>query len=132
MTPKPSFYKSATQRSTRMRSRHPITLAVVFLLAALFSPRIHAQGYRIGNRIIPDSSIERPGDIGHRAHTFLHILAGPDGNPLSDNMPGFGPDGGLGPAGGLDPTQLRQAYNLPATGGSQIIAIVDAYDDPNE
>jgi len=31
---------------------------------------------------------------------------------------------------GLSPTQIRAAYNLPSTGGSGTIAIVDAYDDP--
>jgi hypothetical protein len=31
---------------------------------------------------------------------------------------------------GLSPTQIRTAYNLPSTGGSGTIAIVDAYDDP--
>jgi subtilase family serine protease len=31
---------------------------------------------------------------------------------------------------GLSPTQIRTAYNLPSTGGSGTIAIVDAFDDP--
>ena len=31
---------------------------------------------------------------------------------------------------GLSPTQIRKAYNLPSTGGSGTIAIIDAYDDP--
>jgi subtilase family serine protease len=31
---------------------------------------------------------------------------------------------------GLSPSQIRSAYNLPSTGGSGTIAIVDAYDDP--
>jgi subtilase family serine protease len=31
---------------------------------------------------------------------------------------------------GLSPSQIRAAYNLPSTGGSGTIAIVDAYDDP--
>jgi subtilase family serine protease len=31
---------------------------------------------------------------------------------------------------GLSPVQIRAAYNLPSTGGSGTIAIVDAYDDP--
>jgi subtilase family serine protease len=32
---------------------------------------------------------------------------------------------------GLSPTQIRGAYNLPTTGGTGTIAIIDAYDDPN-
>jgi len=31
---------------------------------------------------------------------------------------------------GLSPDKIRAAYNLPSTGGSGTIAIVDAYDDP--
>ncbi len=43
------------------------------------------------------------------------------------------PDGGSGPNGGFTPTQLEAAYRLPSrSGGSgQIVAVVDAYDDPN-
>lgn len=38
----------------------------------------------------------------------------------------------IGPAGGLTPSALVTAYGLPATGGAdQIVAIVDAYHDPN-
>jgi subtilase family serine protease len=83
----------------------------------------HAQGYYRDNSYFPESSIERPGDCGVCAHTHLQIFIGPPDSP--------GMNGGLGPAGGLSPAQLRQAYNLPATGGSQIIAIIDAYDNPN-
>jgi hypothetical protein len=43
-----------------------------------------------------------------------------------------GPDlEGSGEKGGLDPKDLREAYELPETGGSsQTVAIVDAYNDP--
>ncbi|HEY4812372.1 MAG TPA: hypothetical protein VIH71_15070 [Solirubrobacteraceae bacterium] len=43
-----------------------------------------------------------------------------------------GPDlEGSGVKGGLDPKDLREAYELPATGGSsQTVAVVDAYNDP--
>lgn len=38
---------------------------------------------------------------------------------------------GSGKHGGFDPTDLREAYKLPATGGSSsTIAIVDAFNDP--
>jgi subtilase family serine protease len=41
-------------------------------------------------------------------------------------------DGGTGPNGGFAPVQLEAAYNLPSltNGSGQIVAIVDAYDDP--
>ncbi len=32
---------------------------------------------------------------------------------------------------GLSPAQIQKVYNLPGTGGSGTIAIVDAYDNPN-
>jgi hypothetical protein len=43
------------------------------------------------------------------------------------------PDGGSGPAGGYSPAQLESAYNLPSSskGSGQIVAIVDAYDNPD-
>ena len=41
--------------------------------------------------------------------------------------------GGSGPNGGFTPAQLEAAYNLPSVskGSGQIIALVDAYDDPD-
>jgi subtilase family serine protease len=43
------------------------------------------------------------------------------------------PDGGSGPNGGFTPVQLEKAYNLPSStkGSGQLVAIVDAYDNPN-
>ncbi|HEY3827943.1 MAG TPA: hypothetical protein VGL57_01980 [Solirubrobacteraceae bacterium] len=39
---------------------------------------------------------------------------------------------GSGERGGFSPSDLRSAYQIPASGGaSQVVAIVDAYDDPN-
>jgi subtilase family serine protease len=105
-----------------MKPRHRIALAAATLLAAIASSGAHAQGVRVGDELIPESSIEYREDIGLRAHTNLHIFVGPGH--------GVGFDGGLGPGGGMTPAQLRSAYSLPSTGGSQIIAIVDAYDDP--
>lgn len=32
---------------------------------------------------------------------------------------------------GLDPGTIKNVYNLPSTGGSGTIAVIDAYDDPN-
>ena len=79
---------------------------------------------RVGNVLIPASSIQHQKDLGVRAHTNIRILIGPPGGK-------DGYFGGAGPGGGLAPWQLRQAYNLPSTGGGQIIAIVDAFDNPN-
>ncbi len=43
------------------------------------------------------------------------------------------PDGGAGPRGGFTPAQLEAAYKLPTNtkGAGQIVAIVDAYDNPD-
>ena len=32
---------------------------------------------------------------------------------------------------GYSPSSLQAAYNLPSSGGSGVIAVVDAYNDPN-
>lgn len=106
-----------------MNRRFSGILAVTLLTAVL--PQIaRSQGVVPGNIIIPQSSIERPADRGVRAHTYLQLLPGRPGGGATAFV-------GLGPSGGVTPAQLRSAYSLPSTGGSQIIAIVDAYDDPN-
>ncbi|WP_243302156.1 S53 family peptidase [Geothrix oryzisoli] len=69
-----------------------------------------------GDILIPDTSLEAREDVGLRSHTNHLIL--------------LRPAGGLGPGGGMSPTQLRDFYNLPATGGHDVIAIIDAYHYP--
>jgi hypothetical protein len=66
-----------------MKFRHRSTLAATALLAATFSIGAYAQGIRIQNRLIPESSIEHPSDIGLRAHTHLQIRAGLPGGGTS-------------------------------------------------
>lgn len=94
------------------------------LAAIVFASSAMAQGTVKGSSYIPASSVEQPMDIGVRAHTYVQLLAGQGDGRVS-------PAGGQGPKNGLTPAQVRAAYNLPSTGGSKIIAIVDAYDDPN-
>jgi kumamolisin len=67
---------------------------------------------------IPDSSIEKDEDMGIRAHTnhVIRIDASSKGNNSTPS--------------GETPTSLRAVYNIPSSGGSGIIAIVDAYDYP--
>lgn len=69
-----------------------------------------------GDVLIPDTSLEARQDIGVRSHTNHLVL--------------LHPAGGLGPGGGMSPTQLRDFYGLPATGGHDVIAIIDAYHYP--
>ena len=67
-----------------------------------------------GQIYIPDTSIALKEDIGLRSHTN-HIIFFPEAKSFA------------GPSG-LSPAQLRSAYGVPATGGSGVIAIVDAYN----
>jgi subtilase family serine protease len=58
-----------------------------------------------------------PAEAAYRFGSFkgrppIHQLGGASSSPL-----------------GLSPDQIKKAYNLPATGGSGVIAIIDAYDD---
>lgn len=69
-----------------------------------------------GDVLIPDTSLEAREDIGVRSHTNHLVL--------------LRPGGGLGPGGGMTPMQIRDFYGLPATGGHDVIAIVDAFDYP--
>jgi kumamolisin len=75
-----------------------------------------AEGSSHAAVIIPDTTIEHPEDVGHRAHT----------NHLVVYRPQFT---GTSPAGET-PQSIRAVYNLPSTGGSKAIAIVDAFDYP--
>ncbi len=67
-----------------------------------------------GTVIVPDSSREVPGDQGVKAHTHHVIMVRP-------NFTGTAPSGET-------PQSLRAVYNVPASGGSGTIAIVDAYN----
>lgn len=95
------------------------TLAIVAFLLLVASPLLgqpdnsHSQGAEHAAILIPDSSQEHAEDVGVRAHTN-HLLK-------------FDPDFvGTSPSGET-PASIRSVYNLPSTGGSGIIAIVDAF-----
>jgi kumamolisin len=92
-------------------------LAIVALLLLVASPLLgqpdSSQGSEHAAVLIPDSSLEHAGDAGVRAHTN-HLIK-------------FGPDfGGTSPSGET-PASIRVVYNLPSTGGTGTIAIVDAF-----
>jgi subtilase family serine protease len=102
-----------------MKMRVLAAVAVAIPLA-FGTSRLVAQGNSDDASIhVPDSSIEKPGDEGKKAHTN-HVVA----------LRGTKPRGGSGPDGGMAPSDIRAAYNLPDAGGSGIIAIIDAYDYP--
>jgi hypothetical protein len=67
---------------------------------------------------VPVCERVRPGSGAMRCLSTTR--ANPDGTVLKSATPG-----------GFGPTDLRSAYNLPASGGAgRIVAVVDAFDDP--
>lgn len=108
-----------------MRIAYP--LSAVSFLVALFSiapTAVLAQGQASQHvvLVVPDTTVEQPGDVGARAHTNHLILVRP-------NFTGTAPSGET-------PTSIPPVYSIPTTtngtvaGGSHVIAIVDAYDYP--
>ncbi|MGA9530141.1 MAG: S53 family peptidase [Terriglobales bacterium] len=95
-----------------------------------------------GTIVIPSSSIEKPGDIGQRAHTNIRMFVPTGGfssaQPLAAGPPYSGyfyeTPASIGciykltkAVAGCNPNSVT----LNPSGGSKAIAIVDAYDDPN-
>jgi len=97
---------------------HVLAAVAVAIPLAFGTSRLMAQGN--SDVHVPDSSVEQPGERGHKAHTN-HVISLRDGKP---DRPGGG-----GPAG-MSPLKIRTAYGVPSSGGSGIIAIVDAFDYP--
>src|SRR5258708_10308573 len=91
------------------------------LVLALVSVTLWAQGQSPKHApvMVPETTIERLEDRGIRAHTNHLIL-----EEAKPSRPGGG-----GPSGET-PASIRGVYNLPSTGGSQTVAIVDAFDYP--
>ncbi len=86
-----------------------------------------------GNVIVPESSVVRMEDYGLRAHTN-HLILTPEAARSMPRAAEAEPDASAAPETapyGNSPAILRGAYALPSTGGAGIIALVDAYDDPN-
>jgi subtilase family serine protease len=112
-------------------------LTVVLVFAGLAPAQIRPVS---GKVFTPDSSIERPGDIGLRAHTNVHVFLPTE--PLQDVRSFGAPYAGYAYE---TPASLGCVYGLVTvvagcnpnavtanpTGGSRMIAIVDAYDAPN-
>ena len=94
----------------------------------------------MGKVYTPDSSIEKPGDLGMRAHTNIHVLlpTKPMKNARSFGAPYAGyayeTPASLGCVYSLVKTATGcnpNSVSVNPTGGSKMIAIVDAYDAPN-
>lgn len=93
-------------------------LVMVFLMTATTLVAQHGPKPMRGRVFVPDSSRELPEDLNVRAHTNHEIHVRPEAT-------------GTAPAGET-PQSIRDVavYNLPALGGTGVIAIVDAYDYP--
>ena len=127
-----------------------ITYAAAQTITPPTPPAIAQHASTRGRVISPQSNIERSGDVGFRAHTNVELMI------PSGSGPGTSPAAGLvvapavtSPAPGFvaeTPASLGCVYFLvsirvsgcsPTTatlnpsGGSKVIAIVDAFDDPN-
>ena len=120
-----------------MKLSFAAAVALLFATTALAPAQIKPTS---GKVFTPDSSIERSIDLGRRAHTTIHIVLSTQ--PLRDMQSTGAPYAGYAYE---TPASLACVYNLVAvvtgcspntaktnpTGGSKMIAIVDAYDAPN-
>jgi kumamolisin len=93
------------------------SLLMIFILSVA-ATLAHAQGQAPQHvvLVVPDTSVEHTEDIGMRAHTNHLILVRPDFTGTSPT--------------GETPQSIRPVYELPSVGGTNVIAIVDAYDYP--
>src|SRR5262245_15710986 len=113
--------------------------ALSWVVAGAQAPQASPTAQEAADVDVPDSSIEHPGDEGVRAHTN-HVIVnrGRRGEPAA----------GSGAPSGETPGSLGCVYKIPGTvgssggckttdspsnmtGGSGVIAIVDAFDYPN-
>lgn len=120
---------------------------VVVCVCAVTTAATVAQAQRPKHHlVVPQSSMVVPGTAGTKAYTNLLVFM-PEGGPVSITVKPQTP--GLPPVLGLffeTPASLACIYQLvknplpgcnpdqttvTATGGSGVIAVVDAYDDPN-
>jgi subtilase family serine protease len=97
-----------------LKSRWLIIMAIAVLLGSLFFSiaAMPTQAYSASSPT-PRSTASAQPTNDWSAHTTLRVHRAATSAPT-----------------GLSPTQIRTAYNLPSTGGTGTIAIVDAYDDP--
>ena len=112
------------------------SLGLLVAVIALAGCGASQSGSRVAGVVPPNNgNVTTASPLGHRKV----IAACPDRRPgvaqcmalILEGRPD--PDGGSGPNGGFAPADLKAAYNLPSSsaGSGQIVAIVDAHDNPN-
>jgi subtilase family serine protease len=81
---------------------------IIHLFSAITLTILSMQAQAMPNSLLPS---------GWKAHTPIHLRS-----PLATLQPS-----------GMSPAQIKQAYGFPAIyqGSGEVIAIVDAYDDPD-
>jgi subtilase family serine protease len=95
-------------------------LLLATTLEIICSTNSHAQPVPKLHALTPESSgIAKTDRLTLRRHTRIQILDVPDTTAMPALVAQFN-----------TPSTVRALYNLPATGGSMAIAIVDAYDYP--
>jgi kumamolisin len=127
-----------------------VTHAAGQTITSAATPAIAQRASTRGKVISPKSNIEDPGDIGFRAHTNVELMIPSGSGPTTSSAPDFRvAPASTTPAPGFvaeTPASLGCVYflvssrvsgcnpttaTLNPTGGSKVIAIVDAFDDPN-
>jgi kumamolisin len=105
---------------------------VLSVMIVAFASFASAQ-VRRGDVIVPDSSIEKPGDAGVRAHTNF-VIYSPQGVTMDTSQPTGETPASLGCIYGLVPNPITGCPKATSvsnpTGGSGIIVIVDAFHYP--
>src|SRR5215470_4098816 len=112
-----NFTRSRTAKEIPVNLRRAsIAVVVALMLTSASLVFGQAQGSQHAAIIIPDSTVERPTEIGINAHTN-HLIRANGGHPAS-SLPS-----------GETPQSIYPVYGLTFTGqgGSNVIVIVDAF-----
>jgi subtilase family serine protease len=116
-------------------------LVAALLLFAFAVPALAQTKSGEGRVTIPESSKANPGDAGVRFHSNVEIFTPKAGKPAeAPPYSGYAFEtpaslaclyGLVSPGAGISPNCNPNLTTVNPTGGSNTIAIVDAYDDPN-
>jgi subtilase family serine protease len=111
---------SARRLVSRLRTWFAVSLAVTGVLALTLPTPATAQ---------PRATAPHPSCAGAHGGQVRCLsrwqASGRAHGKISDSA-----SAAAGPAKGLRPADIRQIYQLPSTGGTPVIGIVDAYDNP--
>lgn len=106
-----------------MKRAVSFTCAQLLFMTTLWGPSAWGEQPHSGTILVPDSTVEHPADVGHKAHTN-HVVF------LRDTAQGIG----SAPSGETPQSLSTQVYALPDPStsgtGSGTIVLVDAYDYP--